>query len=52
MPPKVVLGICQAFVITKSLDRARPLAESNSPPTCGPTGYFNGMGPDQDSAGR
>jgi hypothetical protein len=48
MSPRVVLGICHHEIF----DRARPLAESNSPPACGPTGYFNGMGPDQNSAGR
>jgi len=33
-------------------DMGRPLAERNSPPACGPAGYFNGMRPDQNSAGR
>jgi hypothetical protein len=31
------------FVFTKSLDRERPLAESNSPPVHKPAGYFNRM---------
>jgi hypothetical protein len=47
-----VVGSLSAFQIVTTGSVRSVRLTSNSPPACGPTGYFNRMRRDQNSAGR